>query len=135
MRTLLTGLAIAILISHSAEAQNQGQLSGWIGGALVHDRTSSPARGIELELIEVRVRADDNVDIVIKFDPPRSVTDDAGRFAFNQVPAGTYVIREKAFQLRMEDFLTFTMGSEHTKLIKLRPGETLDLGRIRLIKR
>jgi len=131
---LLAAAALAATLASASLAQTAG--TAVISGTLLDSATGSPAR-VDLVLYGYGGLQDGRHSIIAirvagQF-PPRTSTDSAGRFAFPSLPEGTYVIAFARGSIGTDHWITVRQGAVSTPAIRVRRGQSLNLGTVRVV--
>ena len=108
-----------------------------ITGILIDEKSSKPMDGVSLALWGYGGIKDGQISmkaIAIKGKLPYRVSsDENGKFLFDEIPEGTYVIvQEIQFISQISNFIETKQGSQSTPAIKVIKGQALDLGTIKV---
>ena len=126
---LLIALALGVVVVLVAAGalifvavQPGGIPAGTVQGRIV-DSSGVPAAGISLQLLEVTGQSGGTADTVTT--DHKVVTDENGRFAFDKVEAGKYMIIDLNISIPLNDLLNGTGPSLDTMLIRGPDGTAL----------
>ena len=106
--------------------------TGEIKGVLIEEKTSRPVVGQTLVLWGYNPEKSKIISISVAGQtPPKAKTDDAGKFSFTSLPAGTYVITPEVERAKVLSIILKTR-KPGTIEIMVKAGESVDLGVVRL---
>ena len=106
--------------------------TGEIKGVLIEEKTSRPVVGQTLVLWGYNPKGSSIISISVAGQtPPKAKTDDAGKFSFTSLPAGTYVITPEVERAKVLSIILKTR-KPGTIEIMVKAGESVDLGVVHL---
>ena len=109
-----------------------------IKGVLVDKESSKPIVGMSLVLAGYEPTNKLGIVAISVEDqfPPKVTTDKDGKFSFAGLPAGTYVIMPSLGGFgQLDSLLTFKQGALSTHTIAVKKGQSVDLGKVQIVKK
>ncbi len=141
-RMIWSFLILPLIFSISVFAQTRpvsGKNGGRITGVLVHKQTKKPASRVWLHLFRYEGKDKNGNDVISLFilngQFPRAQSDSTGRFTFNSVPTGRYIIKtgtEVSVDTEDHGASNLKDASGAKIIIKLESGQIFDLGTIQV---
>lgn len=129
---LLCAVLFMISSAGMAYCQQVGTHTGEIKGVLIEEKTSRPVVAQTIVLWGYNPKGSSIISISVAGQtPPKAKTDDAGKFSFTSLPAGTYVITPEVEPAKVLSIILKTRRPG-TIEIMVKAGESVDLGVVHL---